>query len=170
MGVELAMIVTGLVLPVAALLALPFAHRLDAAAVVPEHRAALLRSIPLFCPLPLGGLELLATGMRPTRFAAGETLMAEGEPGDSYLVIEKGRVSVTSGGSHIRDQGPGDGVGEIALLRTVPRTATVVATEPVEAWAIDGPTFLAAVTGHDLSTAEAEALIAERLRGTPAGD
>ena len=40
-------------------------------------------------------------------FAAGETLMAEGEPGDTYLVIERGHVSVTSGGQHIRRPGPG---------------------------------------------------------------
>jgi predicted MFS family arabinose efflux permease len=168
-GVEMALIVTGLVLPVAALLALPFAHQLDDSAVVPEHHAQLLRSVPLFCPLPLDGLELLATGMREATFAPGQTLMAEGEPGDIYLIIERGRVTVSSGGAHIRDQGPGDGVGEIALLKTVPRTATVVATEPVEAWAIDGPTFLAAVTGHDVSSATAEALVHERLdhAGTP---
>jgi MFS family permease len=164
-GVEMAMIATGLVLPVAALLALPFAHRLDDAAVVPEHHARLLRSVPLFCPLPLDGLELLATGMREASFAPGQTLMAEGEPGDIYLIIERGRVTVTSGGEHLRDQGPGDGLGEIALLRTVPRTATVVATEPVAAWAIDGPTFVAAVTGHEISAAEAEALVSERLQG-----
>ena len=103
--------------------------------------------------------------MREARFEPGQALMAEGEAGDTYLIIERGRVSVSSGGEHIRDQGPGDGVGEIALLRTVPRTATVVATEPVEAWAIDGPTFIAAVTGHEISSAEAEALVAERLEG-----
>ena len=165
LGVEMALIATGLVLPVAALLALPFAHRLDDSAVVPEHHARLLRSVPLFCPLPLDGLELLATGMREASFAPGQALMAEGEPGDTYLIIERGRVTVSSGGTHIRDQGPGDGVGEIALLKTVPRTATVVATEPVQAWAIDGPTFIAAVTGHEVSSAEAEALVAERLEG-----
>jgi CRP-like cAMP-binding protein len=103
--------------------------------------------------------------MREASFAPGEALMAEGEPGDTYLIIERGRVTVSSGGTHIREQGPGDGVGEIALLKTVPRTATVVATEPVEAWAIDGPTFLAAVTGHEVSFAEAEALVTERLEG-----
>jgi hypothetical protein len=162
-GVEMALVVTGAVLPVTALLVLPFVHRLDNAAVVPERQATLLRSVPLFCPLPLDGLELLATGMRETRFATGETLMAEGEPGDTYLVIERGRVSVTTDGHHLRDQGPGNGVGEIALLRTVPRTATVVALEPVEAWAIDGPTFLAAVTGHEISAAEARALVAQRM-------
>src|SRR5690606_11887987 len=93
LGVEMAMIVTGLVLPVAALLALPFAHRLDDSAVVPEHHARLLRGVPLFCPLPLDGLELLASGMREARFEPGQALMAEGEPGDTYLIIERGRVA-----------------------------------------------------------------------------
>jgi predicted MFS family arabinose efflux permease len=167
LGVELALVATGAVLPVAAALTLPFARRLDTEAVVPRHHEALLRSVPLFCPLPLAGLELLAGGMREVRYEAGDTLMAEGEPGDRYLVIERGRVAVSSGGEHLRDQGAGDGIGEIALLRTLPRTATVVATEPVEAWAIDGPTFLAAVTGHDVSAAEAEALVAARIGDGP---
>jgi predicted MFS family arabinose efflux permease len=168
-GTEMALVVTGLTLPLVAIAAWPVARRLDDDAVVPEHTAALLRSIPLFAPLPLGGLELLASGMRPASFAPGDALMVEGEPGDTYLVIEHGHVTVSSGGTLIREQGPNSGVGEIALLRTVPRTATVIATEPVAAWVIDCPTFLAAVTGHEQSAAAAEALVSERLEA-PAGE
>ena len=52
-------------------------------------------------------------------------------------------------------EGPGAGIGEIALLRAIPRTATVTAVDDVDAWAIDCETFLEAVTGHEGSAAAA---------------
>jgi CRP-like cAMP-binding protein len=129
----------------------------------------MLRAIPLFRPLPLAALEQLASGMRPARFEAGARIMTEGEPGDSYLVIERGAVEVSAAGRVLHRQGPGDGLGEIALLRAVPRTATVTALEPVEGWVIDCPTFLGAVTGHVGSAAAASVVVEERLGRGSAG-
>ena len=170
LGIEAALVATGLVLPLVAILAWGPSRRLDRGAVVPEHRAALLRAIPLFRPLPLAALERLASGMRPATFAVGERLMTEGEPGDTYLVIERGEVQVSVAGRAIHDQGPGDGVGEIALLRAVPRTATVTALEPVTAWEIACGTFLDAVTGHEGSAAAASVVVEDRLgRGAAGG-
>ena len=51
--------------------------------------------------------------------------------GDRYLLIDTGRVEVLQGGGHVRELDAGSGVGEIALIRDVPRTASVVARGPV---------------------------------------
>lgn len=163
LGIGAALVATGLVLPLAALAAWPFGRRLDADARVTEDRAALLRSIPLFRPLPIAALERLAGGMRRASYPAGATVMTEGEPGDVYAVIDQGRVEVSAAGRMLRIEGPGEGFGEIALLRASPRTATVTALVPVDAWLIDCSTFLEAVTGHPASSVAASAVVSERL-------
>jgi hypothetical protein len=168
-GIDTALVLTGLVLPVAGLLCLPFSRRLDAGAVIPEKQAAILRGIPLFRPLPLAALERVASGMRPVSFAPGERLMTEGEPGDCYLVIERGTVEVSAGGRVLQRQGPGDGIGEIALIRAVPRTATVDVCDPLDGWVVDCSTFLGAVTGHEGSAAAADQVVRERLSRGAAG-
>jgi predicted MFS family arabinose efflux permease len=169
LGIEAALVATGLVLPLVAILAWGPSRRLDRGAVIPEHRAALLRAIPLFRPLPLAALERLAAGMRPVTFAVGERLMTEGEPGATYLVIERGEAEVTATAHVLRRVGPGEGVGEIALLRAVPRTATVTALGAVDAWEIGCGTFTDAVTGHPGSTAAASIVVEERLGQGSAG-
>lgn len=163
LGVQRALALSGLLLPLVAILGWRVVRRLDSESIVPEREASLLRSIPLFAALPLSAVERLAAGMRPLSFAAGEALMVEGDPGDDYFVIASGTVKVLVGGREVRRQGPGDGVGEIALLRRVRRTATVTALEPVDAYLIDRETFLAAITGHAISATTAETLVAARL-------
>jgi CRP-like cAMP-binding protein len=80
----------------------------------------------------------------------------------AYLLIADGSVEVRDDGNALRTCGRGDGVGEIALLRNVPRTATVVAQAHVDGFAIDAPAFLAAIAGP-AATAVAEDVAWERL-------
>jgi MFS family permease len=127
-----------------------------------EAQLALLRQNQLFAPLPLTALDRLAARMVPVAFGHGEVVMRKGDPGDLYLLIAEGQLEVTDEGRHLRTCRPGDGVGEIALLRRVPRTATVEAMTDVNAFAIDAPTFIAAVSGP-AAAAAAEAVTAERL-------
>jgi CRP-like cAMP-binding protein len=108
-------------------------------------------------------MELLAEGMRPARFEEGARLMTEGEPGDTYVILDRGRVAISVANVALGEEGPGAGLGEIALLRAGPRTATVTALEPVEAWVIDCSTFLGAVTGHEGSATAAAQVVEERL-------
>jgi CRP-like cAMP-binding protein len=68
-------------------------------------------------------------------------------------------VSVLQGGRSVRDLGPGSGVGEIALLHDVPRTASVVARGAVSGYSLDRASFLEAVTGHRESHATAGAIV-----------
>ena len=161
-GARWSLVAAGAILPVLALLTWrPIAQQLRRAPLS-EARLDLLRSNPLFAPLPLTALDRLAESLVPVSFAAGDALMREGETGEEYLLIEKGTVDVSVGGTSLSACGPGEGVGEIALLRGVPRTATVIAQTHVEAYAIDAPTFLSAVSGP-AAAAEAEALAARRL-------
>jgi CRP-like cAMP-binding protein len=85
-------------------------------------------------------------------------ILREGEPGDRFYVVEKGQVSILG-----RTFGPGEGFGEIALLRDVPRTATVMAVTDVELVALEREPFVAAVTGHAPAAAAADTLVSSRL-------
>jgi CRP-like cAMP-binding protein len=88
--------------------------------------------------------------------------MRLGEIGDWYVLIVVGDVEVEDERGRLGTCGPNEGVGEIALLRRVPRTATVTARTRVEAFEIDAATFLAAVAGPAAS-AVAEELASVRL-------
>jgi len=93
----------------------------------------------------------------------GEAVISEGEPGDRFYVVADGALDVSIGGMQVGVLARGDCFGEIALLRDVPRTATVTARSPVLLDALDKSAFLAAVTGHDPSARAADELVHERL-------
>jgi MFS family permease len=156
-GPEGALVITGVLLPVLALLTRPRLRALDRTTAAPEA-TALLRRVPMLAALPEPVLERLAREAVPTRALAGHPIVREGEPGDRFYVVEKGQVSIL--GRHF---GPGEGFGEIALLRDVPRTATAMAVTDVELVALEREPFVAAVTGHAPSAAAAETVVAARL-------
>jgi MFS family permease len=162
-GIAGALVATGMILPVVAAVGWPRLRTIDDLAVIPEAQARTLRGVPMFRLLPLAALEGLAREIVEVSFDEGRTLMREGEIGDRYFVLTSGRVDVTEGGRRIRTCGPGEGVGEIALIRSVPRTATVTATEPVTAYAIGAEAFLGIVLGHPGATLVADEIIVERL-------
>ena len=122
----------------------------------------LLRALPLFAPLEPKSLELVAQQLRRIEVAAGDTVITEGQPGDQFYVVESGSLTASFHGEVLSQQGPGDPFGEIALLRDVPRTATVVADEPTVLYSLDRDAFLAAVTGNSEVSGQADDLIARR--------
>jgi quercetin dioxygenase-like cupin family protein len=142
-------------------------RRVDDAVVVPETDLRLLRSNPLFEPLSMATLEELAAGIGRRTVPAGAPIVHQGHPGDHYFAIEGGEVRVTVDGNETGRLGPGEWFGEIALLRNVPRTATVTALSAVRLATIERSRFLDAVAGDALSTAAAERLIEQRLASEP---
>jgi MFS family permease len=167
-GVRWAAASVGLALLVVVAFAQPGLRRLDRIAVVPARSLALLRQVPMFTALDLPTIDHLALVARPIRIGEGEVLMRQGEPGDLFYVIDTGSLEVSISGHVVAILVPGDHVGEIALLRNVPRTATVTAREDGELLALERDDFLRAVTGFALSTAEAERIADARLAELPA--
>jgi CRP-like cAMP-binding protein len=90
-----------------------------------------LSAIPLFADLPEEDRELIAEAAGETEAAVGDALVTEGDFGYALYAIESGTAVVTHDGEEIRTLGPGDVFGEIAVIASGRRTATVVATSPM---------------------------------------
>jgi len=162
-GSQLAVLGVAAVLPLAAVAGGRAVFRLDAGTAVPVVEIALLRSLPLFAELPAPAIEGLAAALRPVRLEAGAVLIRQGDPGDAYFAIAAGELDAEQDGHFLGRYGRGDGVGEIALLRAVPRTATVTAHTAATVYQLDRDLFLTAVLGHAPTRRQAEAIAAARL-------
>jgi hypothetical protein len=162
LGVEPAFILAGLTLPLIAALVFERIRSVDRSSALADPRDVdLLRGTSIFGPLGPANLERVARNLVPLEAVAGDVVMTEGEPGDRFYLIESGKVVVSKAGAALATLGPGDFFGEIALLRDVPRTATITAEERCSLRALDREHFLAAVTG---SPAGAVALATEMDR------
>ena len=126
-------------------------RRLDDAMTARDEDLALLRRVTVLDPLPLPALEQLAAGLRPRHVTAGESLYVQGDAADGCFVIEHGSAEVLGDGHRIAEVGPGELVGEIALLRQVPRTASVRALTDMDLRLLDADRFLLVVTGWESS-------------------
>jgi CRP-like cAMP-binding protein len=147
----------------------PRLNAIDRAAEIPVERLELLHANPIFAPLPEPTLEHLADALDEVRVSAGEEIVRQGEPGDRFYLVKDGTLDVSVDGRKVKTLGPGESFGEIALLRDVPRTATVRAQGDAELYALDRRVFLSAVTGFAPSLSAAEAVIGMRLGPGRAG-
>jgi CRP-like cAMP-binding protein len=151
------------VLPLAAVAGGRALFRLDTGAAVPVVEIALLRSLPLFAELPAPAIEGLAAALVQVEVQAGEVLIRQGDPGETYYAIASGEVEVTADGHFLRRCGRGEGVGEIALLHNVPRTATVTALTAATVFELRREPFLIAVLGHAATQQAAGRITGARL-------
>ena len=135
----------------------------------PAGRVALLRRSPIFAPLSEATLEWLDARLIPFVAAADETIISEGDQGDLFYLVANGRLDVSVESAHVATLEAGAEVGEIALLRKLPRTATVVAgEETVELYALTREDFLTAVGESAASKRAAEEIVENRLAGLQA--
>ncbi|WP_082600329.1 MFS transporter [Agromyces sp. Root81] len=162
-GVQTALVVIGLVCPVLALVSLPRLRGMDRSVDVLDEDIGLLQRVPMFRPLPLPSIEQLARGLDPVAVPAGTAVFSQGDIGDRYYVIEAGDADVVGDGRVVATLGPGEGFGEIALLRRTRRTASVVARSALALRALGSDRFLPVVLGYTASAQEAEVVVEGQL-------
>jgi MFS family permease len=167
-GIRASLIVFGLLLPASVLAFGIKLLRIDRAAAPPSE-LDVFRSIPIFAPLPAPTIEELAQDAFPVDEPTGSYVFRQGERGDRFYVILSGEVEVLVDDKPVRRQGHGEYFGEIALLRDIPRTASVRAVSDTRLLALEGSHFVQAVTGSPTSTEAANGVIAERLGLAPVG-
>jgi hypothetical protein len=162
-GVSVALVITGALCPSLVLVAWRRLRHLDRYIGELDKEIGLLHGVPMFQPLPLPAIEQLARGLEPVHVPAGQRVFQQGDPADRFYVIETGQADVVGDGRLIANLGPGDGFGEIALLRRVPRTATVQAATELQLQALTSDRFLPVVTGFPPSAREAGAEVDQLL-------
>ena len=155
-GAPTAFAVAGCLLPATAVLVTPTLWPRDAAAEVPWDVYARLGAVPILAVLPPRILERLARAARSSELPSDTAVVREGKAGNVFYVVESGELAVTMGGVAVRQLGPGDWFGELALLRDSPRTATVTATTDVCLHTIDRDDFLTALARAPRSRAVAQ--------------
>ena len=169
LGARGALVVSGLVLPVLVVPSWSLLRRIDREAVVPAGLVERLRAVSFLAPLPEATLEQLARAAVEEPATAGAEIVRQGERGDRFYVVDSGSLQVFVDGAQVATLGPGDSFGEIALLRAVPRTATVKAGTDALLLTLDREAFVPAVSGYAPSLASADAVIGLRLGPRPAG-
>ena len=161
-NVRVALVVVGALCPILVAVAWRRLRHLDRYIGVLDEEIGLLHGVPMLQPLPLPAIEQLA-GLEPVHVPAGQAVFHQGDPADRFYVIETGAADVVGDGRLVTTLGPGDGFGEIALLRRVRRTATVRAATDLELQALTCDRFLPVVTGFPPSAREAGAEVEEML-------
>jgi MFS family permease len=167
LGLRGALFALGACLPVLAVLRWAALARFEGGAAVPERAFALLRSVSLFAPLPLGTIENIARRVREMVVRPGDEIVREGEPGERLYVIVEGEFDVSCLRGAFPSLRDGDLFGEIALLRNVPRTATVTARTDGLLYVLDRNGFLAAVGSHRYASRKADSIADERAVRVP---
>jgi MFS family permease len=161
-GIRWSLVATGAFLPVLAALTWRQLMTIDAETHAPPE-VELLAEIPIFAPLPEPTLERLAAQLEPLSVPTGTAVIRQGDAGDKFYVVADGELEVTVDGAPTATLGRGDAFGEIALLRDVPRTATVTAKTPARLLALEREAFLEAVTASPPSARAADAMVGARL-------
>jgi MFS family permease len=166
-GPRPALIAVGSILPLLTLASYRRLRELDRK-VAPAPELELIERVPMFAPLSVATKERVAANLIPVSFSPGEAVIRAGLAGDRFYIVDKGTLDIDLGGVHAAAH-DGDYFGEIALLRDVPRTATVTAVDHSQLYALDRDAFLAAVTGHSAAHASGQEVVDARLARSGTG-
>jgi MFS family permease len=164
-GPRRALVVVGAILPLLTLLSWRGLVEIDKTVAAPTAELALFDAVPMFAPLSIAAKEYMARRLVSVPVSAGDVVIRAGDPGDRFYIVADGEFDVLADGAD-RKMGGGDYFGEIALLRDVPRTATIRAVVDGQLYALERADFLAAVTSHSAARVAGEAVVEERLIGT----
>jgi hypothetical protein len=160
-GPRTAFVVVGSFLPLITVAAYRGLKRLDRMSA-PREELGLIDRVPMFAPLSLAMKERLAAKLTLVSVVAGERVIRAGDPGDRFYIVDDGELDVEVDGSREKLRAD-DYFGEIALLRDVPRTATVTAHTDSQLYALQRDDFLIAVTGHPAAKSAGNAVVDARL-------
>jgi hypothetical protein len=165
LGVRAALVVIGLLAPLAVAAGWPALRRLDAEVRVRDADIETMRPIRMLAALPVATVEQLAGGLEHADYAPGHTVFRQGERGEYFYIVQSGRAEVILDGRVVRTLGAGDCFGEIALLRDQPRTATVCASGDthLRVSRLRRSAYLTAVTGYPAAAAAGEDLVTSRV-------
>ena len=162
LGIRGALFAIGAVAPLCVLAAWPSLTRIDRQVTLRDDEITLLRGVPMLQALALPAIERIAASVQQSVVAAGQPVFDQSDEGDLFYVVASGSAEVRRDGIAIRELGPGDAFGEIALLRDCPRTAAVRALDELHLHAIGRDEFLRAIYGYRAAQTAAEAT-AQRL-------
>jgi len=160
-GPRVALIVVGSILPLLTIAAYRRLVKIDKT-VVPAPELELLEEVPMFSPLSIAAKERMAASLVRVSVPSGELVIRAGDAGDRFYIVDDGEFDIDAGGFHSIAH-RGDYFGEIALLRDVPRTASVAAAVDSHLFALQRDDFLAAVTGHSVAHATGQEVAEARL-------
>lgn len=128
-----------------------------------------LARLPLFADAAPELLERLADGGRERTLATGQTLVREGDPGDEVMIVLEGEARVAVGGTIVGTIGPGDCVGEMAVLANAPRSATVTSSTPLRVLVVGSDRFADVLDAAPRLAQRLSALLVNRLRRSQEG-
>ncbi|HEX9350029.1 MAG TPA: MFS transporter [Gaiellaceae bacterium] len=160
-GPRPALVVVGAILPVLTLVTWRGLVEIDRSVAAPAEELAVIEGVPMFAPLSIAAKEHLAATLTPVSVVAGDVVIRAGDVGDRFYIVRHGDLEVVAPGVRAT-AGDGDYFGEIALIRDVPRTATVTALADSQLYAMDRNDFLAAVTSHSGVQAAGEVVVEQR--------
>jgi MFS family permease len=162
-GGEWTLVIAGALLPIAGFVTRRGIDAVDVGPRVPAEDLELLRGTPIFEPLPATVLERVARNSVHSSVPAETVVIREGDVGDRFYVVASGEAEVTTAGRRVSVLRSGDYAGEIALLRDVPRTATVTTLTEARLLTLEREEFLRAITGHEAANATAHSAASGRL-------
>ena len=116
--------------------------------MITVQKVLFLRNIQLFSGMPPSELSHLAGIAEEYVFSVGDTIITEGEHGDSLFLIVEGTVRVHRGDTDLAELGPEDYFGEMSILDGEPRSASVTANTDCLLLCIDQAGFQAILSRH----------------------
>lgn len=134
-----------------------------------QSTAALLRNVPLFSGLNDASIQALSLHCRRRKFSGSAALFHEGDSGHTLYIIASGRINIQTSSTtgeivHLAQRGPGETVGEMALIDGKPRMADAVTAEPSEILMLDREEFIRCVAESPEIAMGVMACLADRLR------